>query len=169
MGVGVLVGVGVRVGVLVGVGVGPGVGVRVSVGVGGGSHEHPAAGDEGQGGAGHVRGQGKPIAPVQPVLGDVVDVIGNEGDVQQDFQPVPTGIAIPERIVVDVRIPIPRLDALALLGDERVGLGEAHQGRVVVARPVVVQPGGVKLLASVGVLHHRRAPTPPCPGVAHGS
>ncbi|MGC8787634.1 MAG: hypothetical protein ACP5Q1_09450 [Anaerolineae bacterium] len=36
---------------------------------------------------------------------------------------MPTRIAIPQRVVVDIRIAIPRLGALALLGDERVGLG----------------------------------------------
>jgi hypothetical protein len=40
---------------------------------------------------------------------------------------MPTRIVIPQRIVVDIRIPVPRLRALALFGDQAVGLGEAAE------------------------------------------
>ena len=55
---------------------------------------------------------------------------------------MPRGIVVPYRIVVDIRIPIPRLRALALFGDQAVGLGEPPQGRVVPPRVVKVQADG---------------------------
>jgi len=61
------------------------------------------------------------------------------------------GIFVPQWIVIDIRIPIPRLRALALLGDQAVGLGEAAQCRVVPAGVVKVQAkvGGVGVLPGV--------------------
>ena len=44
---------------------------------------------------------------------------------------MPTRIRIPERIVVNVGIPVPGLDALGLQGDDGVRLGEAAKIRVV--------------------------------------
>ena len=46
---------------------------------------------------------------------------------------MPTRIRILERIIVNVRIPIPGLGALALLRDDGIRLGEASQGGVVPA------------------------------------
>jgi len=64
---------------------------------------------------------------------------------------MPAWIVIPQRIVIDVRIPVPRLRALALFGDQAVGLGEAAQGGVVPSGVVKVQAevGGVGVLPGV--------------------
>jgi hypothetical protein len=93
-------------------------------------------------------------------LGDVVDVVSDEGDVEQSFQPMSCGIIVPQRIVVDVRISLPRLRALALLGDQAVGLGEAAQEGVVPSCVVKVQAevGGVGVLAGVLVAGGGAAP-----------
>jgi len=72
-------------------------------------------------------------------LGNVVDVVSDEGDVEQGLQPMPTGIVVPYGVVVNIRISIPRLRALALFGDQAVGLGEATQGGVVPSCIVKVQ------------------------------
>jgi hypothetical protein len=93
--------------------------------VGGGSHQQSTAADEGQDCPCHICCQRKPIAPVQPVLGNVVDVVSDEGDVEQGLQPMPCGIVVPYRVVIDIRISLPRLRALALLGDQAVGLGKS--------------------------------------------
>jgi hypothetical protein len=64
---------------------------------------------------------------------------------------VPSGIIVPYGVIIDIRIPVPRLRALALLGDQAVGLGEAAQGGVVPAGVVKVQAevGGVGVLPGV--------------------
>jgi hypothetical protein len=64
---------------------------------------------------------------------------------------MPRGIVVPQRIVVDIRIPVPRLRVLALFGDQAVGLGEAAQGWVVPSGVVKVQAevGGVGVLPGV--------------------
>jgi hypothetical protein len=61
---------------------------------------------------------------------------------------MPCGIVVPYGVVIDIRIPVPRLRALALLGDQAVGLGEAAQGGVVPSCVVKVQAevGGVGVL-----------------------
>jgi hypothetical protein len=46
---------------------------------------------------------------------------------------------MPQRIVIDIRIPVPRLRALALFGDQAVGLSEATQGGVIPSGVVKVQ------------------------------
>ncbi len=74
---------------------------------------------------------------------------------------MPCRIVIPERIVVDIRIAIPRLRALRLLGDERVGLGKAAEGRVIPAGVVKVQTelGGVAVLTGVLIAGGGAAPS----------
>jgi hypothetical protein len=49
---------------------------------------------------------------------------------------MPAGVRIPERIVVNVRIPVPGLGALALQGDDGIRLGEASQlGSLILTTP----------------------------------
>jgi hypothetical protein len=64
---------------------------------------------------------------------------------------MPARIGVLQRIVIDIRIPIPRLRALALFGDQAVGLGEAAQEGVVPSGIVKVQAevGGVGVLPGV--------------------
>jgi hypothetical protein len=64
---------------------------------------------------------------------------------------MPCGIVVPYGVIIDISIPIPRLRALALFGDQAVGLGEAAQGGVVPSGIVKVQAevGGVGVLPGV--------------------
>jgi hypothetical protein len=73
---------------------------------------------------------------------------------------VATGVGVFQRVVIDIRIPVPRLRALALFGDQAVGLGEAAQGGVIPSRVVKVQAevGGVGVLAGVLVAGGGAAP-----------
>lgn len=76
---------------------------------------------------------------------------------------MPTGIAIPQRVVIDIRIPVPGLRALTLLGDDTVRLGEAPQGGVIPACIVKVQAEfrGVTVLPGVLVAGGGAAPSIP--------
>jgi len=64
---------------------------------------------------------------------------------------MPARIVVPYGVIIDIRIPVPRLRALALFGDQAVGLGEAAQGGVVPSGVVKVQAkvGGVTVLPGV--------------------
>jgi hypothetical protein len=84
---------------------------------------------------------------------------------------MPARVRILERIVVNVGIPVPSLDALGLQGDDAVCLGEAVKIRVVPLGIIKHQAEvvGVGILAGVGVVggHDSAGVADFSPGGAH--
>jgi hypothetical protein len=93
------------------------------------------------------------LADVRRYLKTVGDPCANQSANTNRNAPrtMPCGIVVSQRVVIYIRIPVPRLRALALLGDQAVGLGEAAQGGVVPSCIVKVQAkvGGVTVLPGV--------------------
>lgn len=65
---------------------------------------------------------------------------------------MPRRIVILHRVIIDIRIPIPRLGALALKRDDAVRLGEAANIRVISLL--------YKLLVDLNLLHHSKLLAP---------
>jgi hypothetical protein len=62
--------------------------------VGSCTHRYAAAGDDGQGETHDVSGQREAICPVEAVLLDVVEIVGDEADVDRAFKPVAGGVDV---------------------------------------------------------------------------
>ena len=103
-----------------------------------GADQQPAAGQPRQEQAAHIRRQRQSVVPRQPVLGNVPDIVGDECDINRAFDPMPRGIGVLQRVVVNIGIPVQRL-RVAWLRNKAIRRDEPSERRIVVAG-MILQP-----------------------------
>lgn len=81
--------------------------------MGHGAHQSADARHARQDQPGHIRHQCTATGPRQAVGGDVVDVVDDEGEVDQALQPMARGIGVLKRISVYIGVPIEPTSGLA--------------------------------------------------------